>query len=139
MKLQNFISFRLKDYLKGLFLGDDHLSVTQVGFYSHDDKKNCGYLCLRYTKKERRGYDTYVHEYYLECNFRYEYLPKSSYFSEGMCFKVLGFKVRMDNADDDDMKVLAEVMGLVRGAIRDIPKVNKDEMKSIGVEDIDEI
>ena len=57
MTLEDFISFRLKDYLKGLFLGDDHLSATQCGFYSHDGKKNCGYLCLRFTKKERRGYD----------------------------------------------------------------------------------
>ena len=134
MTLEDFISFRLKDYLKGLFLGDDHLEVTQCGFYHHDGHKNDGYLCLHFTKKERQGYDTYLHEYYLECNFRWEYLPKTSYIHGGLGFNVLGFNVEMINADDDDMKVLGEVMSMVKGAIRDIPLVTLEEMDSIGVE-----
>lgn len=134
MTLEDFITFRLKDYLKGLFLGDDHLEVTQCGFYHHEGHKHDGYLCLKYIKKERHSYDTYTSEYYLECNFRWEYLPKTSYFHDGLSFSVLGFKVHLDNADDDDMKVLQEVMLTVKSAIRDIPLVTYDEMESIGVE-----
>ena len=134
MTLEDFITFRLKDNLKGLYYGDEHLEVSQCGFYHHENRKSDGYLCLRYSITETHGFDTHTKKYYLECSFCYEYLPKSSYFSEGLSFKILGFKVHLDNADDDDMKVLGEVMRKVKRAIQNIPLVNKDEMKSIGVE-----
>lgn len=136
MTLEDFIQFRIKDYLSKV----SQIEVTQIGFYDRSEdelKRDRGraWFCVKFNHFTRSGYDEIIHEYYFEGGFTYiidknviddrlelKFLPENKFkFSGNVPFPVL--------------KDISEKMEKIYQIIMfDIPTVPESELKKLGID-----